>query len=255
MGDNEVQLNKSDEQKVTTATIQPLPTQPTMATMDIENEAAVRLFLSESSGVEVGKAIEVWGRLANLGHADAMAWLAYCYSNGCLLIDKHISKDLYIKSAGLGNNYSLGVRNAKDSKKSLEYFNKCVEESDVRALNSVGDYYSNGVEKNYKLAFDYFKMSADKGNAVAICNLGVCFQKGYGVEKKISIHPSNIIKYLQIKEMFMLFTFLVFVMKMVLVLKKIPIYQKNILKYVFVKVFQMKIGIMSKIYLIIDLKV
>jgi len=186
MGDNEVQLNKSDEQKVTTATIQPLPTQPTMATMDIENEAAVRLFLSESSGVEVGKAIEVWGRLANLGHADAMAWLAYCYSNGCLLIDKHISKDLYIKSAGLGNNYSLGVRNAKDSKKSLEYFNKCVEESDVRALNSVGDYYSNGVEKNYKLAFDYFKMSADKGNAVAICNLGVCFQKGYGVEKDLN---------------------------------------------------------------------
>lgn len=186
MGDNEVQLNKSDEQKVTTATIQPLPTQPTMATMDIENEAAVRLFLSESSGVEVGKAIEVWGRLANLGHADAMAWLAYCYSNGCLLIDKHISKDLYIKSAGLGNNYSLGVRNAKDSKKSLEYFNKCVEESEVRALNSVGDYYSNGVEKNYKLAFDYFKMSADKGNAVAICNLGVCFQKGYGVEKDLN---------------------------------------------------------------------
>jgi len=186
MGDNEVQLNKSDEQKVTTATIQPLPTQPTMATMDIENEAAVRLFLSESSGVEVGKAIEVWGRLANLGHADAMAWLAYCYSNGCLLIDKHISKDLYRRSAGLGNNYSLGVRNAKDSKKSLEYFNKCVEESDVRALNSVGDYYSNGVEKNYKLAFDYFKMSADKGNAVAICNLGVCFQKGYGVEKDLN---------------------------------------------------------------------
>ena len=47
-------------------------------------------------------------------------------------------------------------------------------------------YYKGiGIEKNYKLAFKFYKISAKRGNHLALYSLGNMYFNGIGVEKNI----------------------------------------------------------------------
>lgn len=86
------------------------------------------------------------------------------------------------------------IRNA-DYKKAFDIFNAYADYFDNAshsiidtislAQNGLGYMYANGlwVEKNYKQAVKWFKMSMQNGNDEGLFNLGVCYYNGWGVEK------------------------------------------------------------------------
>ncbi|MBQ8466035.1 MAG: sel1 repeat family protein [Alphaproteobacteria bacterium] len=66
--------------------------------------------------------------------------------------------------------------------------NHQADAGDVNALMTLGYMYLyglNGVEMNYKKAFEYYQKAADKGDHVAINNLASLYYGGVGVSKNI----------------------------------------------------------------------
>jgi TPR repeat protein len=60
-----------------------------------------------------------------------------------------------------------------------------VTEADLGAMNALGIYYKN-VEQNYNKSFDLIKRSSDLGNIDAACNLANFYKTGqYVVEKDL----------------------------------------------------------------------
>lgn len=72
-----------------------------------------------------------------------------------------------------------------------ELFHKlqiCARYGDKRCQNMLGIWYKNGIgtKKNYNLAFEWFKKSAEQCLPPAICNLGHCYFTGNGIEKNVT---------------------------------------------------------------------
>lgn len=62
------------------------------------------------------------------------------------------------------------------------------ESGDVSALLNLGYMYiygQNGLEMNYKKAFEYYRLAADQGNDVALNNLGSMYYGGVGIKKDV----------------------------------------------------------------------
>ncbi len=64
------------------------------------------------------------------------------------------------------------------------------EKGNAAAMNILGDFYFNGehVGKDYTEAIKWYKKAAEKGNVSAMCNLGICYQYGFGA----SINDENL---------------------------------------------------------------
>ena len=43
--------------------------------------------------------------------------------------------------------------------------------------------YGRGVEQNWEEAVHWYRRAVDAGSAAAMCNLGVCYERGEGVER------------------------------------------------------------------------
>ena len=62
------------------------------------------------------------------------------------------------------------------------------EQGDTNALMTLGYMYLygvNGVEVNYKKAYEYYKLAAENGDSVAINNLGSLYYSGTGVRRDV----------------------------------------------------------------------
>ena len=68
---------------------------------------------------------------------------------------------------------------------SIEYYKSSAEQGNADAQAILGYRYLIGseVEQNYKEAIKWFKLSAEQGYARGQCDLGQCYFKGEGVEK------------------------------------------------------------------------
>lgn len=65
---------------------------------------------------------------------------------------------------------------------------RLAEQGDTTALMTLGYMYlygTNGVEIDYKKAFEYYKLAAEKGDSIAINNLGSLYYSGTGVRKDV----------------------------------------------------------------------
>ncbi|MBQ7403256.1 MAG: sel1 repeat family protein [Lentisphaeria bacterium] len=58
------------------------------------------------------------------------------------------------------------------------------EKGNAVAQLKLGDFYFHGenVGKSYIKAMEWYEKAADQGNAEAMCNLGVCYQYGFGAK-------------------------------------------------------------------------
>ena len=80
---------------------------------------------------------------------------------------------------------------SKNEESCAELFHKlqkCAISGDKRCQNMLGIWYKNGIgtKKNYNLAFEWFKKSAEQCLPPAICNLGHCYFTGNGIEKNVT---------------------------------------------------------------------
>jgi hypothetical protein len=96
----------------------------------------------------------------------------------------------------LGAIYENGLGgNAKDAKKSVEYYTKAANGNDAQALFRLGNFFEAGlkvgegdkaeviVQPNPKSALDLYRMAAQNGQAEAFYNVGVYYETGTVVDK------------------------------------------------------------------------
>ncbi|CAG8810187.1 12506_t:CDS:1, partial [Dentiscutata erythropus] len=80
----------------------------------------------------------------------------------------------------VGRCYETGWNIRKNTKQAMKWYNKASEAGCANAKRRLGEYYYK--LNKYKKAFNYLKSAADKGNALAMNTLGICYQKGYGTK-------------------------------------------------------------------------
>ena len=86
-------------------------------------------------------------------------------------------------SLGLIHQNGEGVE--KDFKTAFDYYTKAADQGHVEAQTSLGELYheGEGVEQDYQAAFSWWTKAADQGNANAQYYLGCMYHNGEGTEK------------------------------------------------------------------------
>ncbi len=98
----------------------------------------------------------------------------------------------FSKASKLGNikaTYNLGVLytnkkiSAYNPQKAFEIFSSLAESNHAASQNRMGMYYLLGVlvDKDYKLAVDYFEKASKQGYETSQCNLALMYASGKGV--------------------------------------------------------------------------
>ena len=82
----------------------------------------------------------------------------------------------------LGECYDLGNCVGKDHKKRFEYYTLSAEQGNSLAMNNLAFCYDNGegTDVNKTKAFEWQEKSANLGNCTAMYNVGDCYERGRG---------------------------------------------------------------------------
>ena len=108
---------------------------------------------------EYEKAVPLFQKAAEQGHAPAQNNLGYCYQ------------------------YGEGVTQNKEE--AVKWYRLAVEQGNAPAQSNLGYcyQYGEGVTQNKEEAVKWYRLAAEQGNAPAQYNLGWCYQYGKGVRK------------------------------------------------------------------------
>lgn len=118
---------------------------------------------------EYEKAVDNYRTAARLNHPQALNALGLCYYEGTG-VEKNAKKAAYcfLKASRLG---------CVDAPKNL------IQLGDAEALFKLGYHYNT--QKEFEKAAEFYQKAAELGHPMALNNLGVCYEKGEGVEKDI----------------------------------------------------------------------
>ena len=86
----------------------------------------------------------------------------------------------------LGVNYFWGrYGKPKNHIEAAKWFRLAAEQGHADAQFSLGVCYEKGigVDQDYTEAVDWYRMAAEQGDAIAQCNLGLCYKNGIGVDQ------------------------------------------------------------------------
>ena len=97
-------------------------------------------------------------------------------------------KPMKTLSMNLALKFAENSTNLDENSAELEQLFKNVAQKHPESTNYLGYLYYTGdkVEKDYSRAVEYFKLGAEMGCAESWNNLGICYEKGQGVEVSIS---------------------------------------------------------------------
>ena len=136
---------------------------------------------------------------ASAGFPMAVAYCHFMGWNG-LKQDKKKAFDEFVKIEKdmnghhwsqfmIGVCYKNGYGTEKDLTKAVEWYTKSVEKGNSLAMNNLGFCYDNGVagvDEDETKAFELYEQSALLGNSYGMYNLGYCYKNGWGVTKDIN---------------------------------------------------------------------
>lgn len=158
------------------------------------NDAMILFAICLQSGIgidedpaEAYKIMQIARSRVNDPRVYSFLGLACLQGNGCPK-DESLGKSYLDTAATLGSEsamYYLGICYMEgygcdpDTTIALRWLEKAVDAGSTRACNMLGDYYEEREE--YEKAVTYFQKAADCGDLTGICNLGYCYEKGYGV--------------------------------------------------------------------------
>lgn len=140
-------------------------------------------------------AIFLYEKSAKQGCALASSNLGFCYQEGIgvqnncklafeLLFRAGTQGSIYAQ-ANLASCYANGFGVNPDPKQALKIYQNLADCGFASAQNKLGICYLKGtlgLQKNLKLAVDFFSKAANQGNETALLNLGYCYLNGLGVE-------------------------------------------------------------------------
>jgi TPR repeat protein len=154
-------------------------------------------------GMDLKKVNEGHGQLmieasASAGFPMAVAYCHYCGWNG-LKEDEKKAFDMFVKieketygyhwvQKVLGDCYQFGHGVDADDKKAFEYYSLSSEQGNSLAMLSLGYCYEKGVgtDENAPKAFEWYKKSANLGNCAAMYNVGLYYKNGTGITKDLN---------------------------------------------------------------------
>lgn len=103
---------------------------------------------------------------------------------GYAVVEETTNPDLGAEFYELAVDYDCGRNDkVKDKKKAVYYYTKAAEKGNALAMLNLGIFYEHGdgVPRNEKKAVSFYAAASDGGNAAAQCNLGYCYFNGIGV--------------------------------------------------------------------------
>lgn len=149
------------------------------------------------------QAVKYYSQAVELGNANAMWKLGYCYLFGNGVEKNNATALKYIRrAADLGNaeamcclgqchcegmlGWSTGIR--EDFAEAVKWFKKAAAHGHPKAMYLLGSAYKfgHGVSVDYEEAAYWFTESAELGDRDAMYSLANCFRKGDGVDTDIT---------------------------------------------------------------------
>jgi len=134
-------------------------------------------------------AIKWLTKAANNNYLRAFYELAYCYHIGLgVEKDEQKAEEYYSKALELGykgNHYTYDSRlTPKVDNESIESLIEKAKQGIPYYQNMVGYKYGtgDGVEKDYKIALEWYMKAAEQDYDAALYNVGLYYYRGYGVE-------------------------------------------------------------------------
>lgn len=112
------------------------------------------------------KAFELYSRSADSGNPMGLYLVAHCYQHGIAVTEDHAKSDeLYAKS--------------------LSELTELAPQEDIYVLNFIGSAYfwGDGTKVDRKKAFEYYLISAGKGNPETQCKVASCYERGQGTTR------------------------------------------------------------------------
>ena len=82
----------------------------------------------------------------------------------------------------------LYIKEQHDFDLAISYLKESSKQNHINSSYELGSIYSQGkygVEQDYKIAFKYLEIAANSNNPKALCNLGIFYCNGYGIEQDI----------------------------------------------------------------------
>ena len=127
------------------------------------------------------------------GYALGQFEVAECLASGTgVEEDEEKALEWYIKSAENGcamAQVEIGIRHDKKGNfaEAAKWYEKAALQGDPEGQHNLGCMYLNGegVPLDYDRAFKLFCLAAEQHVGGAICNVGYCYEMGYGVEKDV----------------------------------------------------------------------
>ena len=146
--------------------------------------------------VQKQKSFELLERASEMGNAEAMVNVGYCFENGYgVPQDKTKAFYWFQQAAKLGSVRGLfnlagcylnGDGVSQDKHKAIELHKQAADMGDDYAMLKLGNFYAkgDGVPKNETKALELYSHSADLGNSYAMFKLAVSYGKGYRVSQE-----------------------------------------------------------------------
>jgi uncharacterized protein len=145
------------------------------------------------------RAYEIWHVAAELGDADAQAWIGSMYANGDgKEIDYHAAHSWYLKAAlqghsmsqsNVGVNFYTGIGVEKNLDQAIYWLSAAAEKDDLKGLFNLAVLYSKGSvpefnsETSEKMAAELYRRAAVLGHYPSQSRLGYLYSIGKGVPK------------------------------------------------------------------------
>jgi len=144
-------------------------------------------------------AADLYANATRLGHVDATYNLASAFLKGKgVRPNWGKAAELFEIAADPGGipaaGYNLAILYVlgdggveKDIKKANRWLKWAIERGDAKAMCQMGVHYSHGmgVEEDDELAFDWFEKAARQGDVQSLSNLGLCYTNGKGAAKNM----------------------------------------------------------------------
>ena len=138
----------------------------------------------------IDEAIKWYILASDQGHSTARYNLGNTYYG----INNGLSLKYYILATEAGDQdalrevshmYKSGIGTQVDITKARHYRKLLADQNNTNAQYILGKSYHLEQPVDYKLAHEYYKLAALKGHGDSLCNLGLLYEKGLGVERDL----------------------------------------------------------------------
>lgn len=156
------------------------------------------MMYSRGDGVnqDMNKALELWQKAADEGHAGSLSLLGRAYMEGKLgfdrdadsgriLLEKAANRGDAAASLYLGRMYAKGEGVAQDMERAMKWYEQAASAGDAHAQYIVGLAYleGSGVPVDEGKAFNWLRLAAGQDHVNAMLMLSVCYSTGKGTRQ------------------------------------------------------------------------